>query len=74
MDSSMHPLTLLWRSGGEKGPRCSGAGNLGVLLESDRCVEDSSVLAWRVPGTGEPGGLLSLGSHRVRLEVLITWI
>ena len=25
----------------------------------------SSVLAWRVPGTGEPGGLLSLGSHRV---------
>ena len=25
----------------------------------------SSVLAWRVPGTGEPGGLPSLGSHRV---------
>ena len=25
----------------------------------------SSILAWRVPGTGEPGGLLSLGSHRV---------
>ena len=25
----------------------------------------SSVLAWRVPGMGEPGGLLSLGSHRV---------
>ena len=25
----------------------------------------SSVLAWRIPGTGEPGGLLSLGSHRV---------
>ena len=24
-----------------------------------------SVLAWRVPGTGEPGGLPSLGSHRV---------
>jgi len=23
------------------------------------------VLAWRVPGTGEPGGLPSLGSHRV---------
>ena len=23
-----------------------------------------SVLAWRIPGTGEPGGLLSLGSHR----------
>ena len=24
-----------------------------------------SVLAWRIPGTGEPGGLLSMGSHRV---------
>ena len=23
------------------------------------------VLAWRVPGTGEPGGLPSMGSHRV---------
>ena len=25
-----------------------------------------SVLAWRFPGTGEPGGLPSMGSHRVR--------
>ena len=25
----------------------------------------SSVLAWRIPGTGEPGGLPSLGSHRI---------
>ena len=25
----------------------------------------SSVLAWRIPGTGEPGVLLSIGSHRV---------
>ena len=25
----------------------------------------SSVLAWRIPGMGEPGGLLSIGSHRV---------
>ena len=25
----------------------------------------SSVLAWRIPGTGKPGGLLSVGSHRV---------
>ena len=24
-----------------------------------------SVLAWRIPGKGEPGGLPSLGSHRV---------
>ena len=26
----------------------------------------SSVLAWRIPGRGEPGGLPSMGSHRVR--------
>ena len=26
----------------------------------------SSVLAWRIPGTGEPGGLPSVGSQRVR--------
>ena len=26
----------------------------------------SSVLAWRIPGTREPGGLPSMGSHRVR--------
>ena len=25
----------------------------------------SSVLAWRIPGTGKPGGLLSMGSQRV---------
>ena len=25
----------------------------------------SSVLAWRIPETGEPGGLTSMGSHRV---------
>ena len=26
----------------------------------------SSVLTWRIPGMEEPGGLLSMGSHRVR--------
>ena len=31
----------------------------------------SSVLAWRIPGTGEPGGLLSMGSQsRTRLKQL----
>ena len=28
----------------------------------------SSVLAWRIPGTGEPGGLPSMGSHRIRYD------
>ena len=35
---------------------CIGEGN------SNR----SSVLAWRIPGTGEPGGLPSVGLHRVK--------
>ena len=26
----------------------------------------SSVLAWKIPGTGDPGGLPSMGSHRVQ--------
>ena len=30
----------------------------------------SSVLAWRIPGTGEPGGLPSMGSHPLGLEAL----
>ena len=33
-------------------------------LEKDM-VTHSSVLAWRIPGTAEPGGLPSMGSHRV---------
>ena len=53
---------------------CAGVIQLvsGFLLEGTApCVEKelathSSVLAWRIPGTGEPGGLLSLGLHRVR--------
>ena len=34
-------------------------------LEKEMAVH-YSVLAWRVPGTAEPGGLPSMGSHRVR--------
>ena len=34
-------------------------------LENEMATH-SSVLVWRIPGTGEPGGLPSMGSHRVR--------
>ena len=34
------------------------------ILEKEMATH-SSVLAWRTPGTGEPGGLPSMGSHRV---------
>ena len=35
-----------------------------LALEKEMATH-SSVLAWRIPGTGEPGGLPSMGSHRV---------
>ena len=35
------------------------------LTEAEEMATHSSVLAWRIPGTGEPGGLPSMGSHRV---------
>ena len=31
----------------------------------DTNLSSSRVLAWRIPGTAEPGGLPSMGSHRV---------
>ena len=37
---------------------------LGRSLEKEMATH-SSILAWRIPGTGEPGGLPSMGSHRV---------
>ena len=34
-------------------------------LEKEKATH-SSILDWRIPGMGETGGLLSMGSHRVR--------
>ena len=39
--------------------------SLSFPLEKEMATH-SSVLAWRIPGTGEPGGLPSMGLHRVR--------
>ena len=35
-------------------------------LEKEMATHSSVVLAWRIPGMGEPDGLPSMGSHRVR--------
>ena len=66
-----HPLN-------DKGPGCILTPNSfekefskGIRKEGNMEKEmatDSSVLAWRIPGTGEPGGLPSMGSHRVRYD------
>jgi len=44
--------------------RSPGGGLQYSCLEKEMATH-SSVLAWRIPGTGEPGGLPSMGSHRV---------
>ena len=35
--------------------------NVKIITE----IEYKNILAWRIPGMGEPGGLPSMGSHRV---------
>ena len=46
----------------QAGLKIAGRNNNNLRYADDT---HSSVLAWRIPGTGEPGGLLSAGSHRV---------
>ena len=36
-----------------------------ALFMEKEMANHSSLLAWRIPGTGEPGGLPSMGLHRV---------
>ena len=48
---------------------CS-AGDLGLILGQEDLLEKEMathyrILVWRIPGTREPGGLPSMGSHRV---------
>ena len=40
-------------------------------LEKEMAIH-SSVLAWRIPGTAEPGGLPSMGPHRVEHDLAAT--
>ena len=45
--------------------RDAGSISESELLEEGMAAH-SSILAWRIPWTEDPGGLLSMGSHRVR--------
>ena len=38
---------------------------LPLIIMLKEMATHSSILAWRIPGMGEPGGLLPMGSHRV---------
>ena len=55
--SDVKHLSTMW----EAQVRSLGRGD---SLEKEMATH-SSVLAWRIPGMGEPGGLPSMGSHRV---------
>ena len=57
--------------GSEVKASACNAGDLGSIPESGKSPEKematySSVLAWRIPWTEEPGGLQSTGSQRIR--------
>ena len=81
MEDTMAPTPVLW-PGESHGRRslvgCSPWGceesdtterlhfHFSLYALEKEMATHSSVLAWRIPGTGEPGGLLSMGSHRVR--------
>ena len=63
----LKPGSLLWLSGEES--TCN-TGDMGSILDQEDPPEKeiamhSSILAWRIPWTEEPGGLWSLGSQRV---------
>ena len=72
-----HASTLAWNpmDGGAWWAAVHGVAKSGTRLSdfpfaSLSCIGEgngnhSSVVAWRIPGTEEPGGLLSMGSHRV---------
>ena len=58
--TSFHKISKLWK-------HCFSWVNFSVLVSSleKELATHSSVLAWRIPGMGEPGGLPSMGSHGV---------
>ena len=55
MDCIVHWVTKSW----------TGLSDFHFHALAKEMATHSSVLAWRIPGTGKPGGLPSMGSHRV---------
>ena len=61
-----HSLVSDQTTGREHSPAHQQKIGLKIYWVEKEMATYSSVLAWRIPGTGEPGGLPSMGSHRVR--------
>ena len=60
------PRSFIWWDPDSCGYGICRWGIWGVIDLEKEMATHSSVLAWRIPGTAEPGGLPSMGSHRVR--------
>ena len=57
---------IIWKKNQQVGVNNSSIKNcLKLICLEKEMTTHSSVLAWRIPGTGEPGGLPSTGSHKV---------
>ena len=68
----MHAATAFPGGSVVKNPPAN-TGDAGSIYALGRCPEGgdgthSSILAWKIPWTEEPGGLQSMGSQRVRRE------
>ena len=61
---SLHHVYLKYRGVEEEGNWFWNSEGLRPMEKE--LATHSTVLAWRIPGMGEPGGLLSMESHRVR--------
>ena len=64
--------TILLPGGSDGKESSCNARDPGLILQLGRSLGEGNgyplqwpILAWRIPRTGEPGGLLSMGSHRV---------
>ena len=57
-----------WEGGSGLGTRSDFTFTFHFHALEKEMATHSSVLAWRIPGKGKPGGLPSLGSHRVGLK------
>jgi len=61
-----------WLSGKEsacQGRRCGFNPWVGEIPLGKEMATHSSILAWKTPWTEEPGGLQSMGSQRIRLDL-----
>ena len=71
-----HPSTVAWKIPWTEEPAVHGVAKNPIRLSDftftfhfhaleKEMATHSSVLPWRIPGTGAPGGLPSMGLHRV---------